>query len=92
MKKITTLSIAAGFSLLLASCSLSLPVAVSDAEIGKLRGSSSTVVLFGIYFNPNYGVKEAATNGNITSAIATADEKVTNFIFFQTRELIVTAK
>ena len=92
MKKFTTLFIAAGISLVFASCSLTMPVAVSKAEIGQLRGSSSTVVLFGIYLNSEYGVKEAATNGNITSAIATADEKVTNFIIFQTRELIVTAK
>lgn len=92
MKKITTYLTAAGFSLLLASCSTTMPVAVSNAEIGQLKGESSTVVLLGIYLNTEYGIKEAANNGNITSAIASADEKVTNFLIFQTRKLIVTAK
>jgi hypothetical protein len=92
MKKITTLVITATMALLLSSCSMTMPVAVSDAEIGQLRGESNTFVFLGIYLNPDYGIKDAATNGNITSAVATVDEKVTNFIIFQTRQLIVTAK
>lgn len=92
MKKISTLLIASALTLMLSSCSTTMPIAASKAEIGQLRGTSSTVVLFGVYLNSSYGVKDAATNGNISSSIATVDEKVTNFIIFQTRQLIVTAK
>ena len=92
MKKLTTLFIASALTFMVSSCSTTMPVAASKAEIGQSRGTSSTVVFLGVYLNSEYGIKEAATNGNISSAIATVDEKVTNFIIFQTRQLIVTAK
>jgi len=77
----------------LSSCTVIKPVTISNAEIGELRGESKSVVLFGvIYLNSKYGIKDAANDGNITSAIATVDEKTTNFIFFSTKTLIVTAK
>lgn len=92
MKKFNSLFLVAVVALMLSSCSITMPVAVSRAEIGQSRGVSNTVVLLGVFLNSEYGIKEAASNGNITSAIATVDEKVTNFIIFQTRQLIVTAK
>ena len=45
-----------------------------------------------IFLNKDFGLKQAAKNGKITSAIATIDMKTTNYFFFSKRELIVTAK
>lgn len=90
MKKINFLALFA--ALALTSCTVIAPVTASRAEIGSLRGVSETVVFLGIEFNGNYGVKEAATNGKIKSAIATVDEKTTNYLLFQKKQLIVTAK
>ena len=88
-KNIIKLSFAA---LLLVSCTVARPIAVSNAEIGAKKGTSTTTVVFGYETNSKYGVKDAAKNGKITSAIATVDEEVQNFIFFQKRKLTVTAK
>lgn len=80
-------------AVVVASCTVVAPVTASDAEIGSLRGTSETVVLFGvIYLNGDYGVKEAAKKGKITSAIATIDEETTNYMIFMKKKLIVTAK
>ncbi len=77
----------------LISCTVIAPITASSAEIGSLRGTSNTTVLFNsIYLNKNYGIKEAADNGNIKSAIATIDEKTTSFLIFSKKTLIVTAK
>jgi len=90
MKKLGFISVVV--ALALTSCTVIVPVTASRAEIGKLRGVSETAVFLGIEFNKNYGVKEAANNGKIKSAIATVDEKITNFIIFKKKQLIVTAK
>lgn len=80
-------------TLSVASCTITMPVTASRAEIGDKRGVSESVVIFGtIYLNKDYGVKDAAEDGEITSAIATVDEKTTDYIIFQKKELIVTAK
>jgi hypothetical protein len=80
-------------ALFMSSCTTILPVTASRAEIGSLRGVSQSAVIFGtLYLNKDYGIKDAAKNGNITSAIATIDEKTTNYLFFQVKELIITAK
>ncbi|MCK9561569.1 MAG: hypothetical protein M0R02_02485 [Bacteroidales bacterium] len=76
---------------LLASCSVTLPVAVSEAPVGNKRGVSTTTVFLGLYLNSQFGIKDAAKNGHITGAIATVDKKTTNFIFVRKVELIVTA-
>lgn len=77
----------------LISCTVIAPITASNAEIGSLRGTSNSTVLFNsIYLNKNYGIKEAADNGNIKSAIATIDEKTTSFLIFSKKTLIVTAK
>jgi hypothetical protein len=82
-------SIIAGIS----SCTVVKPITISNAEIGDLRGKSSSIVLFGsVYLNSKYGIKDAAKNGNITSAIATVDEKTTSFLLFSKKTIIVTAK
>jgi hypothetical protein len=92
-KRILNVIIAASCTALLASCAITLPVAVSNAPIGTKTGVSETTIIFGsIYLNSNYGVKEAAQKGKITGAIATIDEKTTNLFFITKKELIVTSK
>jgi hypothetical protein len=91
-KKIKYL-IASFVMLNLMSCTVIAPITASRAEIGSLRGTSKSTVLFNsIYLNKNYGIKEAANNGNINSAISTVDEKTTSFLLFSKKTLIVTAK
>ena len=94
MKKIFLIIIVASATIAtLNSCTVVAPVTVSSAEIGDLRGESHSLVVFGgVYLNPKYGIKDAAINGNITSAIATVDEKTTSFILFSRKTMIVTAK
>jgi len=91
-KRILNIIIGTACTAVLASCAITLPVAVSNAPIGDKKGVSSTIVFGGIYFNGNYGVKDAASKGKITGAIATIDEKTSNFVFFAKKELIVTSK
>ena len=77
----------------MSSCTVTMPVAISDAPIGGKRGVSETNVLFGvIYTNGNYGIKEAAENGKITGGIGAIDEKTTNYLVFAKKELIVLGK
>lgn len=77
----------------LVSCTVIVPVTASRAEIGSLRGTSTSIVLFNtIFLNKNYGIKEAANKGKIKSAIATVDEKTTSYLIFSEKTLIVTAK
>lgn len=78
----------------LSSCSVSVPVAFSNATIGAKKGVSTSLVVFGIDLNQNYGVKDAAKNGKITSAIATVDQKTTRYfsVLVMQKELIVTAE
>ena len=92
MKKLKNVGVLAVAAIALTSCTVIAPVTASRAEIGAKRGVSVTTVVLGIELNKDYGVKDAANNGKITSAIATVDEKVTNYGFYQKKELIVTAK
>jgi|TARA_X000000368_G_scaffold109029_1_gene84849 hypothetical protein len=93
MKNINKLILTGIVATIMASCTVTMPVAVSNAEIGDKRGVSESTVLFGvIYLNGNYGLKEAAVNGGISTAIATIDEETKDMIFFAKKKLIVTAK
>ncbi len=90
IKKISFVAITA---LVFTSCTVVAPITASDAEIGSKRGVSKTASVLGIEFNTNYGIKEAAKNGKITSPVATVDEKITSFLgLFKKKELIITAK
>jgi hypothetical protein len=93
MRNIKNILTGGALALAISSCTVTLPVTASRAEIGSLKGKSQSTVLFGIIFlNKDFGLKQAAKNGKITSAIATVDMKTTNYFFFSKRELIVTAK
>ena len=76
--------------LVLASCMVTTPRAASDAPIGSKKGTSATIVVAGaIFLNKNYGLEEAIKNGKMTRGIAIIDEKVSDFILFQKRELFI---
>jgi hypothetical protein len=93
MKAINKVLMCGLLAVAVSSCTITAPLTASTAEIGDKRGESETVVLFGaIYLNKDYGVKQAAENGKITSAIATMDVRTTNFLIFSKKALIVTAK
>jgi len=90
MKKINGLF--AGFlvTLALSSCTITQPYAVTEHPIGKNEGVSKTNVILGaIQLNSDFGIADAAKNGKIKGPIATVDLKVSNYILFSTKELIV---
>jgi hypothetical protein len=91
-KNLNRIIMSAIVTIAFASCTVISPVAISRAELGDSQGISETISVFGILFNGNYGVKEAAENGFINSAIGAIDEKTTSYFFFSKKQLIVTAK
>jgi uncharacterized protein involved in high-affinity Fe2+ transport len=93
MKKVKYIASIAFLSAILSSCSVTVPVAVTEVPIGAKKGVSETNVLFGyIQLNKNYGIAEAAKKGKITGGISTVDVKFTNYIVFGKKELIVTGE
>ncbi|MFT5055782.1 MAG: hypothetical protein ACI80H_000486 [Pseudoalteromonas distincta] len=99
MKNLKTL-IFAGVMLSLASCTVIRPYAVTNNAIGDGVGVSKTTLVFGTSVgnqlemavfstNKNFGVVEAARNGNLDK-IATVDVQTSNFGFFTTVKIIVT--
>lgn len=74
---------------LLSSCSVTTPLAISEAPIGNKTGTSSTVVLFGIHTNKEYGIAEAAKNGMIKGGVGIADIQVKNYLLFVKKTIIV---
>ena len=90
MKKTLSFVSIIAVAAIITSCSVTMPLSVSAAPIGNKVGTSSTTVLFGGWqLNKNYGISEAAHNGKITGGVGVADLKVTNYIFFTKREIIV---
>jgi hypothetical protein len=87
-KIVSVIAVAASLS----SCTVTSPVTASAAPIGNKVGTSKTLVIGVWQLNKNYGVADAAHNGKIKGGVATVDVKVTNFILFQKRELIVTGE
>lgn len=93
MKKNILFALAGISAAIFSSCTTIMPVAVSDAKVGTKTGVSKTGVVLGtLFLNNGYGIAEAVKNGKITGGVATIDEKTTNYIFFFTKELIVTGE
>lgn len=99
MKKIL---IALSATALLASCSMTRPYAVTNNTIGDKTGVSKTLIIGGasagntlssglFVTNKNFGVIEAARNGNLDK-VGCVDVKTTNFLFVQKVEIIVTGE
>ncbi|PCJ65618.1 MAG: hypothetical protein COA58_09440 [Bacteroidetes bacterium] len=99
MKNLKTL-ILVGVVALASSCTLVRPYAVTNNEIGDAVGVSRTTVILGgsagdqlqqglFSTNKNFGVIEAAKNGNIDK-VATVDVEASNYWLISTVKVIVT--
>ncbi len=85
------LSLVAGFAMLLSSCAITSPYAVSDASVGSKKGISKTLVLGSMQLNGKHSVAEATKNGKLNGGVSTVDIKTTYFLgpLLYTREIIV---
>ena len=93
MKKFRNIFGGIAAAALLSSCSVTFPMAASNASIGDNVGKSETGVVFGVfYLNGDYGIKEAAKKGGITKGIATVDERTQSYIIYSKKTLIVTGE
>lgn len=92
MKK-TLLFAVAGASLVLSSCSITLPVAVSSNPIGTKMGTSSAAVFLGVLsFGGDASIQTAAKKAGITR-VSTVDMKQSNVLFiFQQFTTMVTGE
>jgi hypothetical protein len=89
-----------GAAFFVTSCTVTRPFAVTNNEIGDAVGTSKTTLIFGTSVGPNleqalystnknFGLIEAAKNGNIDK-IATVDVKTSNYGFITQVKIIVT--
>jgi hypothetical protein len=92
MKNATKFVMAIAVAATLTSCSITVPMSVSEAPIGDKKGVSSTLVLGTCQFNKNFGIADAAKQGKITGPVAIADKKVTNYVIVRKVEIIVYGK
>ena len=103
MKVFKKLTLLGASALVLASCSITQPLAVTNNSLGDKTGSSKNTCLFsapaatsgsgyiissGICLNPKYGIVEAVEKAGIQK-VGAVDIKITNFGIFRTYELIV---
>lgn len=92
MRTLKSLLIAITAGILLSGCATTLPLDVTDNEIGQKTGKSSYTVILGFPpFNGDASIKAAAENGNIDK-IATVDRKITSGFFTTTVTTVVTGK
>lgn len=91
MKKIRNIALIAACSGLLASCSVSGPLMVTNNASVK-RGVAEKTVILGITFGEaDLSIATAAKNGGITK-VATVDWKVQGGLFKKTYQTIVTGE
>ncbi len=91
-KSLKTLAVAAVATLMLSSCSITAPLAVSSNPVGKKVGTAKANIIIGLCFGGDYSVQTAARNGGITK-ISTVDVKYKNILgIFQSRTCIVTGE
>jgi hypothetical protein len=81
-----------GSAILLASCSVSGPLMVSNNSVGSKRGEASRSVFLGISFgHTDLGVITAAKKGKINK-VATVDWKIKSGGFRTTYSTVVTGE
>lgn len=91
-KKITSMAVVALAALILTSCSITAPLAVSSNPIGKKVGTAKANIILGFVFGGDYSVQKAAQNGGITK-VSSVDVKYFNVLYvFQSRKTIVTGE
>jgi hypothetical protein len=80
MKFVRTLSLAVVSSLILASCSLTTPVAATSNPVGSKKGQATgTCFLSVLCFGADASIETAAKNGGITK-ISTVDITTKNIL------------
>jgi hypothetical protein len=92
MKKFTLFCAVVIAAMALQSCSVSMPVLVTDNPVGSKVGEASYKVIFGFPpMNADAGIATDAKNGGI-SKVATVDIKVRGGLFTQTVSTVVTGE
>lgn len=92
IKKITSAAAVCVAVLVMASCSITMPLAATSNPAGKKVGTAKAKIICGLVFGGDYSVQTAAKNGGITK-ISTVDVKAFNALgIFQTRTCIVTGE
>lgn len=91
MKKLGLFFVALAMGMIMASCSMTLPVNATSNEVGSKVGTASGNCYLGMLcFGVDASIKSAAKNGNIKK-ISTVDMKVKNILgIVITYETIVT--
>ena len=80
MKLIRFIFLSLSISLIISSCSLTLPVNATSNPVGsKVGTATATGYLSVLFFNQDASIQTAAKNGGITK-ISTVDIKVTNIL------------
>lgn len=93
MKKLKYILAVGVTALLMASCSLSKPVLVTDNPAGEEKGIAEYSVILGIFrpMKADISIKKAAENGGITK-VATVDVRVESSFFKTTYKTVVTGQ
>jgi hypothetical protein len=91
-KKIKNLAAVCAAALLVTSCSITGPVAVSSNPVGKKVGEAKATIILGFCFGGDYSIQTAAKNGGITR-ISTVDVKTFNALgVYVVKKAIVTGE
>jgi hypothetical protein len=92
MKNFKTILGALVLGTTLASCSITVPYAVTENPVGANQGGSESFYIGTIELNGDFGIADAAKNGKIKGGISTVDMKTTTYFPFllYKRELLVT--
>lgn len=92
MKKIKYMAGLCAAALVITSCSVTAPLAISGNTIGKKVGTAKAVSIVGLCFGGDYSIQTAAKNGGITK-ISTVDVRNYNCLgVYISRKTIVTGE
>ena len=93
LKKIKTIAAIVVATVVMTSCSLTLPVTATSNSVGSKTGTAKATGFFGVlFFNADASIRSAAKNGGITK-ISTVDIKQGNVLnLITTYETIVTGE
>jgi hypothetical protein len=93
MKNLAKIFLLSAIVIMMASCSLTLPVNATGNPVGSKVGTAKATGYFGVlFFNADASIRSAAKNGGITK-ISTVDIKQDNILnLIITYETIVTGE
>jgi len=93
LKKLKAFSLLFAVTIMISSCSLTLPVTATSNPVGSKVGTATATGYLGVlFFNADASIRSAAKNGGITK-ISTVDIKSTSMLnIIVTYETIVTGE